>query len=281
MPRLSKLYTNENNFFFESSMTESTLRRRRTFIGVSLKMYFSPSRTKAYVEEFAGLITRDYGAVAADIVVLPDFLTVAHAAHVVPSPGAVGAQDCFWQPSGAFTGEISPAHLAELGVRFVEVGHAERRDLLAESDEITAKKVASAVKAGLAPIICVGEPVRRDVDAAAEFVNAQVTAALAQIETVADSSAGQAQVVLAYEPVWAIGQPEPAPVSYINAVAAKIRHHVDANLSSVASIRIIYGGSAKPGLVSLLNPEVLDGLFIGRFGHQVSQFKIMLDEALG
>ncbi|KAK7202839.1 triosephosphate isomerase [Myxozyma melibiosi] len=253
---------------------------RTPIIGISLKMYFSPSRTASYISSFAPIASAA-SALGVSTFVIPDFLSAASCAHTLnsvstPNPSAptgVGAQDCFWEEEGAFTGEISPRHLAELGIRFVELGHAERRRIFSESDADVARKTAAAVKNSIIPVICVGE-VDRDEDnipSAVAFVADQIRAAVADIPT-------DAQIILAYEPVWAIGQPVPAPTSYINAVCSGLRSVLDAELGRKESARIIYGGSAGPGLFAELDPEAVDGLFIGRFGHDVKNFEIMVKE---
>jgi triosephosphate isomerase len=156
--------------------------------------------------------------------------------------------------------------LAELGVSLVEIGHAERRRLFAEDDAVVARKVRAAVGHSLTPLLCIGEPDKLDAGAAADFCVGQVLAA-----TEGDSAL-PSRLVLAYEPVWAIGAQEPAPPQHVNAVLTRIRGALGPGCP------IIYGGSAGPGLLPQL--PAADGLFLGRFAHDAANLARVLDEAL-
>ncbi|MFC7619489.1 triose-phosphate isomerase family protein [Microlunatus sp. GCM10028923] len=239
-------------------------------LGVSLKMYFGHARTLAWCRDVARVATERRSVVPeqVELFVLPTFPALAPAtAAIGDAPVAVGAQDLHWADDGAYTGEVSAVELAELGVRYVEVGHAERRRLFGETDEVIKLKSAAALRHGLVPVLCVGEPDRVDADAAIDIVHDQVAAALA------DAPPGR--VIIAYEPVWAIGAPEPAPDQHIRAVCGALRGSAgaDRNESSV-----IYGGAAGPGLLGRLDGTV-DGLFLGRFAHDPAALATVLDEA--
>lgn len=186
-------------------------------------------------------------------VVAPEILNHASNGRVV-----LAAQDCFWQDSGAYTGTISPKNLAELGVKIVEVGHAEQRRIFGETDEIVAKKIEALVSHGMTPLICIGEQRMGTEDEAIAECTAQLTIALSK--TTLD-----VPIIIAYEPVWAIGKSQPAGADYVKKVVDGIR---STNLitSRLAKVQILYGGSAGPGLFDQLKPSV-DGLFLGRFGH--------------
>ncbi|KAK9382779.1 Triosephosphate isomerase [Kockiozyma suomiensis] len=253
--------------------------KRTPIIGISLKMYFSPARTTSYISAFAPLATAA-SSLGVSTFVVPDFLSAPSCAAVLnatatPGTGSTGAgaQDCFWEEEGAYTGEVSPKHLAEFGIKYVELGHAERRRIFHETDDEVALKTAAATKNGVIPIICVGEIDRDEsnVPAAVEFVANQIRAAVKNVPL-------DSEIILAYEPVWAIGQPVPAPTSYINQVCAGLRSMLDQELGREKTARIIYGGSAGPGLFTELDPEAVDGLFIGRFGHEPKNFEIMVNE---
>ncbi|KAK7222244.1 hypothetical protein V2G26_010247 [Clonostachys chloroleuca] len=139
---------------------------RRRIVGLSTKMYFSLARQA----EFTSAALTSLGAVspaslsAVDVFVIPDFLNIRSTADSLAAAGAshiwVGAQDCHWDDYGAFTGEVSPAALADSGVRIVEVGHAERRRLFGEDDAVTAKKAAAVARNGMVPLVCIGEKTR-------------------------------------------------------------------------------------------------------------------------
>jgi triosephosphate isomerase (TIM) len=229
-------------------------------IGISLKMYFGRARTAEWCRAVAG-IARSHPAVIDDLarlVVLPSHPYLFEMGALFAStPVRIGGQDLFWKDEGAFTGEVSGAQLRELGCDYVEIGHAERRRLFGEDDEVIAAKTAAALRNGLKPILCVGEQRRSTVEAAAAECVAQL------------HSSGP--VVVAYEPVWAIGADEPASPGYIAAVCRALRSHV--------SGPVIYGGSAKPGLLTQLG-EGVDGLFLGRFAHDPSAVAAILDEVV-
>jgi triosephosphate isomerase len=154
-------------------------------------------------------------------------------------------------------------------VAYAEVGHAERRRLFGETDEVVAAKVAAALDAGIVPVLCVGEADRLSADDAAAATVAQLHADLE------DSPAGP--VVVAYEPVWAIGAPQPAPAIHISTVTRALRAALDA-LPARTGSSVIYGGSAGPGLLTELGDDV-DGLFLGRFAHDPEALIAVLDEA--
>jgi triosephosphate isomerase len=156
--------------------------------------------------------------------------------------------------------------LAELGVALVELGHAERRSHFGEDDAVVGRKVRAAAAAGLAPLLCVGEQAQGSPAAAAEHCLRQVRAAVGPV------GASPAGLMLAYEPVWAIGAARPAPHDYVNQVAALLRARLG------PGIPVLYGGSAGPGLLPRLT--AVDGLFLGRFAHEPSHLGLVLDEAL-
>ena len=243
-----------------------------TTVGVSLKMYFGHERAREWFGRVAEL-ARTNDSVASgetELFIIPSFLAIPAALEAfADTKVVVGAQDLFWEDEGAYTGEISGAELAELGVGVVEVGHAERRRLFAETDAIVAAKTAAALRNGLAPVICIGETQQGSTDAAALACVAQLEAALA--------AAPEGRVIVAYEPVWAIGAEQPASPEHIRAVCAWLRMHL-ATLSDRAGSVLIYGGSAGPGLLGELGDDV-DGLFLGRFAHDIDSLSAVLEEA--
>lgn len=239
-----------------------------TTIGVSLKMYFGHDRALAWFLEVADRLRARGGIGATEFVVFPTFLQLVPARGVLRDLGVhIGAQDVAAELSGAFTGEVSAAEVAEVGGTWAEIGHAERRRLFGETDEVVAAKTAAALRAGLTPLICVGE-VTRDADAAPATVVAQLRSALA------DAPSGR--VGVAYEPHWAIGAPEPATPDHIARVCAALRSALD-DLGRPDSV-VLYGGSAGPGLLTELG-DAVDGLFLGRFAHDPANLLAVLDEA--
>ncbi|XXH03335.1 hypothetical protein Hte_009733 [Hypoxylon texense] len=266
-------------------MSSSPSPPRRRIVGVSTKMYFSAARTKQYVQELLQIISSSSSPSSPsspsssdllnqiDVFIIPDHVTLASVVSQLDGTGILtGAQDAYHEDAGAFTGEVSPAVLAEVGCRLVELGHAERRRLFGETDRDVARKAAAAARHGLVPLVCVGE--RADsgsvADAAGECGH-QVEAVLAAVPDDAD-------VVLAYEPVWAIGAAEPAGADHVVAVARRIRA-LECVRRRRGATRILYGGSAGPGLFEKLKDGV-DGLFLGRFAHDPAQFyKTILEVA--
>lgn len=242
----------------------------RMLIGASLKMYFSHARTVEWTAAVADLVARHPARERAEMFVIPQYPSIPGALAVAGDLLAVGAQDVSEHEAGAFTGEVSAAVLAELGCRFVEVGHAERRRLFGDTDEVVAAKTATAMRHGLIPILCVGEADRSDPAAAAVVCAAQVDSALA----VADVGGATGGIVIAYEPLWAIGAPAPAPATHIRGVCDRLRAH--AELRGLRA-RVIYGGSAGPGTLADIADSV-DGLFLGRFAHDPDAVRMVLDE---
>ena len=230
-----------------------------TIVAVSLKMYFERRRTLDYVDR-AARIAAGSGAVASGTVtmaVYTDFLTLDAASRTLQGTDVLlGAQDLAAADRGAHTGEVSGADLAALGVRTVEVGHFERRTLYREDESVVAAKTRAALRNGLVPMLCVGEPERTAPEAAAAAVAKQIRSALG-------GRATDQELWIGYEPYWAIGAPAPAPADEVRAVCTAVRERL-ADLAPGA--RLVYGGSAGPGLLTRLAPAV-DGVFLGRFAH--------------
>jgi triosephosphate isomerase len=223
---------------------------RAPLLGVSLKMFLGYAETVRYLWALAAR-AEEFEAV--DVFVLPSFPALAQARLAFAgSSVSFGAQDGHWEERGAFTGCVSPSMLAELGCRYVEVGHAERRRDFCEDDDMVGRKAAAAARSGLVPIVCVGE--QRQGDGAVSHVRTQADAALSSIPEAAD-------VVIAYEPVWAIGATMTADNSDIAAVVAALRAGASGRTGSV---RILYGGSVAPGSAHRLAETGVDGVFVGR-----------------
>jgi triosephosphate isomerase len=245
-------------------------------IGVSLKMYFGHEQTVRWCRAVAD-IAATHPAVRDDhvtLVVLPSSLYLAEVADIFAgTPVAIGGQDLFWADEGAFTGEVSGKQLRELGCGYAEIGHAERRRIFGETDTMIAAKTAAAFRNGLTPILCVGEALRSNPAGAARHCRAQLDSALLEVH-----GAAARPLVVAYEPHWAIGAEEPASPEYVAKTCAALRDHLDSQ-PNFAGSRVIYGGSAGPGLLSELKGSV-DGLFLGRFAHNPSALELVLTEAL-
>ena len=239
-------------------------------------MYFGYERTLGWCRDVAR-ITGNHPAVLSgdvELFVLPTAPAIPAAGEILaPARIGVGAQDLSWADDGAFTGEVSGALLAELGCGYAEVGHAERRTLLGEDEAMVAGKTAAALRNGLTPVLCVGEPEQGSADDAVEWCRRELASALGAGLV----SAPAGRVIVAYEPRWAIGAAEPASPEYISAVAAGLEDAL-AGVPGREGSLVIYGGSAGPGLLSRLGGSV-SGLFLGRFAHDPQAFAAVLDEA--
>lgn len=244
-------------------------------VAVSLKMYFDHRETLEWCSEVVSRAGAHPAIVkgAVDLAILPGLTALKDAVALsAGTPIAVGAQNLHGIDRGAFTGEVSGLQLAQAGCKYVEVGHAERRRLFGEDDALVAQKVAGAVRNGLVPIICVGETARGPASPAADECVAQLQSALG--DAAGDPAA---EIVVAYEPVWAIGQPDPAPTDHIDTVIGRLSAAMISKRGR-DRVRVIYGGSAGPGVLQRLGHSC-DGLFLGRFAHDVESLLSVIDEA--
>jgi triosephosphate isomerase len=198
----------------------------------------------------------------ADVVVGPTFTALYAVAKALEGGSvAVAAQDCFWEDKGAFTGEVSASQLADVGCKYVILGHSERRQFFGDDDKSVNLKTRAVLRAGLQPIICVGETLaERDAGQTLARVQAQTDAAIADL-----ADADLARCLVAYEPVWAIGTGRTATPAQAQEVHAFIRTRLAAKAPAVAvGLRILYGGSMKPDNVRSLMAEAdVDGGLVG------------------
>lgn len=237
-----------------------TGRRPRALVGTSWKMTQTRAQAIAYADALR--IASPGIPSEVELFVLPPFTLIEPVARILAgSRVRVGAQNVHWEDSGAFTGEISAPMLADIGATVAEIGHSERRRLFGESDETVRRKVAAALRHGLTPLVCVGEPWSvRESGGTASFVATQVRLALA------DASAG-GEIWLAYEPVWAIGEHgRPATLEQAEEIHAVIRMTVaDVFGNAGVEIPVLYGGSVTPdNAAGLMSAPSVDGLFVGR-----------------
>jgi len=241
-------------------------------VGVSLKAHFGHAQAAEWFARVASRV-RMHPAVASGKVrffVVPTYLQIAAARDAFAgTPVQIGAQNVSEFGPGAYTGEVTAAELAEVGVTLAEIGHAERRRLFGETDQDVAAKAAAALQHGITPLLCVGETDPQHAADAAIATVAQLRA------DVAGAPAGP--VLVAYEPIWSIGAPEPAAAEHIALVARALRAALEGMPDRAGSV-VIYGGSAGPGLLARLG-DAVDGLFLGRFAHDVDDLVAVLDEA--
>lgn len=250
----------------------SSTSRPRRIVGTSLKMYFDLPNTLSYVKSVSALSSLA-SENNVDLFVIPDFITLLPSKDMLAdTPIMLGAQDGFWEDKGAYTGEVSPLNLSQAGVKIVEIGHAERRHLFHENDGHVAKKAAAAVKNGLIPLVCIGEKTHGQVASAA--VGLAIEECRPQIQAVLKAVPDDAEIIFAYEPVWAIGASQPAGADHVVAVTQQLRKLTEGRKGT---IRILYGGSAGPGIFDKLKDGV-DGLFLGRFAHDVKNLEQVIKE---
>jgi triosephosphate isomerase (TIM) len=233
---------------------------RKKVIAANWKMYKTPDQTRDFFHDFLPMVA---GHDRDEIVVCPPFIDIPAAVEAAKgSNAAVGGQDCHWEKEGAYTGEISTGMLLSLGVTLVIIGHSERRQYFGETDDVVNLKLKAALEAGLTPIACVGEVLEeREANLTEDVLRRQCLRAFHAI-----SAKKAARLVIAYEPVWAIGTgktatPQMAADAHvlIRAEAAKAfgQEHAD-------NLRILYGGSVKPENAKALmaEPEI-DGALVG------------------
>jgi triosephosphate isomerase (TIM) len=237
---------------------------RKPLISGNWKMHHTHLEAIQVVQKLSYRLTpAHYEAV--DVSVHPAFTSLRSVQIVLESdriPIALGAQNCHWEDKGAFTGEVSPPMLAKLNVSYVIVGHSERRQLFGETDDVVNKKVRAVLATGMTPIMCVGETLdEREAGATEDKVAGQVKAGLAGVG--GDQVAG---MVVAYEPIWAIGTGRNATPGDAQATIATIRAAVRSlyHDATAASLRIQYGGSVKPSnAAELMAQPDIDGALVG------------------
>jgi triosephosphate isomerase len=241
-------------------LTES----RTPLISGNWKMHHNHFEAIQAVQKLSYRLTpEDHQAV--DVSVHPPFTDLRSIQTLIDAdeiPLLLGAQNCHWEEKGAFTGEVAPPMLAKLAVSLVIVGHSERRELFGETDDTVNKKVKAVLKHGMTPIMCCGETLdEREQEMAEAKVHGQVTEGLAGVK--ADDVAG---LVIAYEPIWAIGTGRTATPDDAQTMCALIRSTVAGKWGAEAgaSVRVQYGGSVKPtNAADLLTQPDVDGALVG------------------
>ena len=242
---------------------------RIPFVAGNWKMQKTVAETVAYVKEFRALV-KDMSGI--DIVLAPPFTSIHAAAEAARnSPVAISAQDVYWETQGAFTGEISAAMIHEAGAEYAIIGHSERRTLFGETDDGVRRKMGAAFNASLTPIVCIGETLaERDANQTFAVLDRQLAKGLEGLAT--DQLT---ELVIAYEPVWAIGTGRNATPDQAAEAHGHIRERLRASFGPepAEAVRILYGGSVKPDNVSALasQPNV-DGALVGGASLDVQGF---------
>lgn len=214
---------------------------------------------------------------ASEIVVIPPFTSLRSVQTLIEGDKLLikhGAQNCHWEDKGAFTGEVSPPMLAKLRCSYVVVGHSERRQYFDETDEVVNRKAKAVFTHEMTPIVCVGETLeQREAGEAEAVVESQMRGSLAGL-----TKEQAAEVVVAYEPVWAIGTGKTATSQDANAMCGHVRRTVQAMYGDEAAeaVRVQYGGSVKPGnVVELMKQPDIDGALVGGASLDAEDFAVI------
>jgi triosephosphate isomerase len=242
---------------------------RRPVIVGNWKMFKTVAETRAFFTAFKPLVA---SSTHCDIVVAPTFTSLAAAAEAASGSNiAISAQNMYFEKQGAFTGEISAAMLLEAGCRYVILGHSERRHIFHETDEIVAKKTVAALDAGLIPIVCVGETLdERNAKQTETVLARQCTGGIGAL-----TDAQFSRILLAYEPVWAIGTGRTATPEMAGDAHHFLRNHVASRFNSdlAENLRILYGGSVKPDNIRGLMAQLeIDGALVGGASLEAASF---------
>jgi triosephosphate isomerase len=252
---------------------------RKKIIAANWKMNMTVAETVSYLESFRTHVENVNGV---EIVIAPPFTAIAKLSELLGGSQKIslGAQNMYHEMSGAFTGEISPAMLRELFVRFVILGHSERRQIFGETDALINKKVLTALACGLKPIVCVGETLEeRDAGRETEILTTQLRGSLAGV-----TPEQMLNIVVAYEPVWAIGTGRNATPEQAQDAHAHVRKVLTeiADSATANKVRIQYGGSVKPAnAATLLSQPDIDGALVGGASLEALGFSEIVKAAVG
>lgn len=230
---------------------------RKPIIAGNWKMNKTIKEGLKFIEEVKGQTEGDVEVlICAPFTLLKDLKAATKGTNI-----KVGAQNMHYENSGAFTGEVAPANLVEIEMDYVIIGHSERREYYGETDETCNKKVLKAIEVGINPILCCGETLEeREADKTMDKVKGQIVAGIADVK-----AEDLAKVVIAYEPIWAIGTGKTATADQANEVIAYIRQIVRDIYGDLADqVRIQYGGSVKPANVAeIMGQSDIDGALVG------------------
>lgn len=248
---------------------------RKPIIAGNWKMFKTHLEALAIVEKIHYML-RPQDHDAAEVVVCPPFTALRAVQTYIDAENSrigLGAQNCHWEKEGAFTGEIAAPMLARLRCAYVIAGHSERRQHFGETDDIVARKARAIFDAGMTAIVCVGETLdQRDAGQTEEVVTTQVRGSLGTL-----TPDELARVVVAYEPVWAIGTGRNAQPSDANQVCKLIRTTAGALGAGAGALRIQYGGSVKPGNIrDFMAESEIDGALVGRASLDAEDFALIV-----
>ncbi|MEG0051131.1 MAG: triose-phosphate isomerase [Terrisporobacter sp.] len=245
---------------------------RKPIIAGNWKMNKTIAEAVEFVNEIKGKLNDESvdAVICAPFTLLKDIKEATKGTNI-----KVAAQNMHFEESGAFTGEISPGMLKEIGMDYVVIGHSERREYFNETDETCNKKVLKALEVGINPILCCGETLEeRETDKTKDVVKTQVVAGLANVK-----AEDLKKVVVAYEPIWAIGTGKTATAEQANDVIAYIREVIASIYGELANeVRIQYGGSVKPGnVVEIMGQSDIDGALVGGASLQPADYMALVN----
>jgi len=252
---------------------------RRPMVAGNWKMHKTAGEGAILTQRIEPLVSGFWDDV--EVVVCPPFTALKSVSTVIELDRltmGLGAQDVHWEAEGAYTGAISTRMLVDLRCDYVIVGHSERREFFGETDETVNKKAHAVFAAGMVPIVCVGEPLAvREADETEQYVRAQVRAAIEGL-----SAEDAARLVIAYEPIWAIGTGRTPTPEGANDVARSIRATIGATFGQPAAMtmRVLYGGSVKPENASMFFAEPdIDGALVGGASLEAEPFAAICEAA--
>jgi triosephosphate isomerase len=250
---------------------------RRPLVAGNWKMHKTVSEALAFVAALDAKLKE--APARAEVLVAPPFTALAPVARALEGTGIeVGGQNCHWEAAGAFTGEVSAPMVAELGARYVILGHSERRQHFGETDETVNRRLKAVLASQLRPIVCVGETLaERDAGQTLDVVTRQVTGALNGL-----SEGALGELVVAYEPVWAIGTGRNATSGQAQEAQAHIRELLTRlyQRQFAQGVRILYGGSVKPdNAKELFSQPDVDGGLVGGASLKVADFVAIVQGA--
>lgn len=233
---------------------------RRPLIAGNWKMFKTTGETRAFFDKFKPQVA---GSAHCDIVIAPPFTALITAVGCAQDSSiAIAAQDVHWEKQGAYTGEVAAGMLADVGCRYVIIGHSERRQYFQESDESISRKIGAALEASLTPIVCVGEKLdEREAGATEGVLSRQFAGGFGAL-----TSAQFSRIIIAYEPVWAIGTGRTATPEMAAEVHCFLRKLTKERFGTkeAENLRILYGGSVKPdNIKGLMAQREIDGVLVG------------------
>lgn len=251
--------------------------KKRPFVAGNWKMNMTLAETRAW---FAGFLPLAPGPAEAEVVVCPPFTALAEAASLAAGTVVrIGAQNIGWENAGAFTGEVSGPMIVEAGGRYAVIGHSERRQMFGETNETVRRRIAAALRNGLQPIVCVGETLaEREAGRTLDIVSSQLEEGLA-----GDSAETIGSLILAYEPIWAIGTGRTATPEQAQEVQAAIRERLEQRIGKTAAgcVIILYGGSVKPAnAYELFQKRDIDGFLVGGASLEAAVFAGIIRESI-